>query len=61
MIWIGPWRLKDMKAGKVFTKGNVRSIRPGYGLPPKFFKEVLGHRAAKDIQGGTPLEWKQVS
>ena len=53
--------VKDMKAGEVFTKENVRSIRPGYGLPPKFLAEVLGRKAAQDISCGTPLEWKLIS
>jgi len=52
--------VKDMKAGEVFTEENVRSIRPGYGLEPKFLKEVLGRRAAFDIKKGTPLEWKMI-
>lgn len=53
--------VKDMKAGEVFTEENVRSIRPGYGLPPKFLKEVLGHRATCDIRRGTPLKWELIS
>jgi len=53
--------VKDMKAGDVFTEQNVRSIRPGHGLPPKFLKEVLGRRAAHDIKRGTPLEWRLIS
>jgi len=53
--------VKDMKAGEVFTEENVRSIRPGYGMSPKFLKEVLGRRAACDIKSGTPLEWRMVS
>ncbi len=53
--------VKDMKAGEVFTKENVRSIRPGYGLPPKFLAEVLGRKVAQDISCGTPLEWKLIS
>lgn len=52
--------VKDMKAGEVFTEENVRSIRPGYGLPPKFLKEVLGRRAAYDIKYGTPLSWELI-
>ncbi|MCD6238903.1 MAG: pseudaminic acid synthase [Thermotogae bacterium] len=53
--------VKDIKAGEVFTEENVRSIRPGYGLPPKFLKEVLGRRAACDIKSGAPLEWEMIS
>jgi len=49
--------IKDMKAGETFTEENVRSIRPGYGLPPKFLKEVLGRKSARDIKCGTPLSW----
>lgn len=48
---------QDMKAGEIFTVANVRSIRPGYGLPPKFLKEVLGRRTDRDIQKGTPIQW----
>jgi len=52
--------VKDMKAGEVFTEGNVCSIRPGYGLPPKYLKDILGRRAAVDILMGTPLPWSFV-
>lgn len=47
--------VRDMKAGDVFTEENIRSIRPGHGLPPKRLKEILGTRATKDIERGTPL------
>jgi len=50
----------NMKLGDTFTEENVRSIRPGYGLPPKYLKEVLGRRASRDIELGTPLEWFHV-
>lgn len=49
--------IKNMKAGDIFTQENVRSIRPGNGLPPKYLKDVLGQKAARDIERGTPLEW----
>jgi N-acetylneuraminate synthase len=52
--------VKDMKAGEVFTEENVRSIRPGHGLLPKFLSEVVGRDAAKDIKRGTPLIWNLV-
>ncbi len=47
--------VKDLKAGELLTHNNVRSIRPGYGLHPRHLKEVLGRRAASDLQKGTPL------
>jgi N-acetylneuraminate synthase len=49
--------VEDVKAGEPFTERNVRSIRPGSGLPPKSLSHVLGRRAAQDIAGGTPLAW----
>jgi len=48
---------KNVKAGEIFTPENVRSIRPGYGLPPKELPNVLNKRASKDITMGTPLSW----
>ncbi|MCJ7656087.1 MAG: pseudaminic acid synthase [Dehalococcoidia bacterium] len=53
--------VKDIQKGEVFTEENVRSIRPGYGLHPRHLKEVLGKRAARDIQLGTPLNWELVT
>lgn len=47
--------VEDMKAGEVFTEQNIRSIQPGYGLPPKHLPKVLGRRAATDVTRGTPL------
>jgi pseudaminic acid synthase len=48
--------VKDVKAGETFTTTNVRSIRPGYGLPPRYMNQVLSARAAMDLPRGTPLE-----
>jgi N-acetylneuraminate synthase len=48
---------QDIKAGEAFNKGNLRAIRPGLGLPPKFIGQVLGRVARKDIKRGTPLSW----
>lgn len=49
--------VKDMKAGDVFTEENVRSIRPGHGLHTRYLGDVLGKKATKDIELGTPLDW----
>ncbi|MCU0893734.1 MAG: N-acetylneuraminate synthase family protein [Rhodospirillales bacterium] len=48
----------DIPAGAPFTAENVRSIRPGHGLPPKHLPEILGRRAACPIARGTPLGWE---
>ncbi|MBL8800132.1 MAG: pseudaminic acid synthase [Planctomycetia bacterium] len=47
----------DIQAGQPFTEANVRSIRPGYGLPPKYLPAILGRFAPRDIPRGTPLSW----
>lgn len=51
----------DVRAGETFTPANVRSIRPGMGLPPALLPEVLGRRAAVDIARGTPVSWDMVA
>jgi pseudaminic acid synthase len=45
--------VRDIKAGEVITEVNVRSIRPGFGLHPKYLKEILGKKAKVDIEKGT--------
>ena len=52
--------VKDIKAGEVFTEENIRSIRPGYGLPPKHLKDILGKKAAQTLKKGTPLKWGNI-
>ena len=49
--------IEDIAEGERLTEKNVRSIRPGYGLPPKYFQEILGKKAKKNICRGTPLQW----
>ena len=51
--------IKDMKAGEVITKDCVRSVRPGFGLPPKVLNEIIGKKLNRDILFGTPLSWNQ--
>jgi pseudaminic acid synthase len=52
--------VKDIAAGEVFTDQNVKSIRPGYGLAPKYWQEVLGKPAKFDISKGTALSWEML-
>ncbi len=52
---------QDIAAGELFTETNIRSVRPGNGLPPKHLPEVLGLHATTDIAFGTPLAWEHVS
>lgn len=47
---------KDIKKGEVLTQDNIRVIRPGYGMSPKFYEEVLGRRASRDLAFGEPLD-----
>lgn len=48
--------VRDVAAGEELNSGNVRSIRPGYGLAPKHLPEVLGRKAARPIKRGTALQ-----
>lgn len=47
--------VKDMKAGDVITEDAVRSVRPGYGLPPKELGNVLGRNVAQDVKANSPV------
>ena len=47
----------DLKAGDVLTRENVRCIRPGRGLPPKYFDILLGRQVKQDVKKGTPMSW----
>ena len=48
--------VKNMKKGDIITEENVRSIRPGFGLSPKYLKEILGKKVNNDLKKGTPFE-----
>lgn len=47
--------VEDMNAGDIISEDNVRSIRPGFGLHPKYLKEILGKEISKDLKKGTPF------
>lgn len=50
----------DMKAGDPLTPATLRSIRPGFGLPPKFYDMLLGKRVNRDVGRGTPMTWELI-
>ena len=52
--------VKDIKKGELLTEENVRIIRPGYGLKPKYYSQVLGQKALQDIQRGTPIQFEMI-
>lgn len=52
--------VKDIAKGERITEENVRIIRPGYGMEPKFYPEILGQKALKDIKRGTPMQWSMI-
>ena len=51
---------EDIKAGEEFSELNVRSIRPGFGLHPKYLKIVLGRNAKCNLTKGTPLSFDAI-
>ena len=53
--------VEDIKAGELVTKKNIRRIRPGNGLLPKHYKEILGRRVSCDLKRGTALEWEHIT
>ncbi len=52
--------VKDMHEGERFTPENLREIRPGFGLPPRYYDVILGKRVGKDVKRGTPVTWDVV-
>lgn len=52
--------VENMKAGDVLTPTNLRSIRPGYGLSPKYIDVVMGKKVNRNIERGTALSWKMI-
>lgn len=53
--------VEDIRKGEKFTERNVRSVRPGFGLKPKYLDDVLGRTAAAALARGTPLSWDAIS
>ena len=51
---------ENIKKDEIFTEQNIRSIRPGYGLPPKYLPEIIGKKAKYDLERGEPLKWEYI-
>lgn len=52
--------IEDIEEGEPLTSKNIRSIRPGYGMSPKYSDRVMGKKARKQIKRGTPLSWELI-
>lgn len=52
---------EDLAAGDVLSESNLRIIRPGLGLPPKYFESLLGKRVGRPVRRGTPMTWELLS
>ena len=51
---------KNIKKGEKFNKFNIKVVRPGFGLEPKYFSFLLGKKAAKEIKFASPIKLKNV-
>lgn len=53
--------VRDIKEGEIFTKDNIRSIRPAFGMHTMYYDEVIGKKANRNIDKGTPMDWKYIN
>ena len=53
--------VKDIVAGEILSEDNIRSIRPGFGLHPKYYNEIIGKKALVDLKKGMALSIDHVS
>jgi len=53
--------VEDIKAGEIITEKNVKSIRPGYGMHPKYYNEILGKKIAVNLEKGDSLKWDYIN
>ena len=52
--------IRDLQAGSILTKKDIRRIRPAYGLPPKYFDDILGSVVTKNVEAGDPVTWESL-
>lgn len=55
------YAVADIAPGEVLTRDNVRSIRPGHGLAPRYLDLILGHKATRAVPRGTPIDWAHIT
>jgi len=53
--------VNDIKKGEAISPENIRSIRPGYGISPKYYNQVLGKSVKTNLKRGTPLNWDDIN
>ena len=53
--------VKDIKMGEVISEQNVRSIRPGFGMHPKYYDEIIGKKFNKDLETGDRLSFEDIN
>ncbi|MDU5682163.1 MAG: N-acetylneuraminate synthase family protein, partial [Peptostreptococcus sp.] len=53
--------VKNMSAGEVITADAIRSVRPGFGLPPKYLDQLIGKKVARDINANTPVTVESIN
>ena len=49
--------VEDMKENEIITNKSIRSIRPGYGLHPKYLNTLIGKKVLNNVERGTPVSW----
>jgi N-acetylneuraminate synthase len=52
--------IRDIEPGELFSRDNVRVIRPGFGIAPKHLREVIGKRSRRSLTRGTALKWEMI-
>ena len=52
--------VKDLQTGDILSEQNIKSIRPGYGIAPKYLKDIIGKKVTKNIKKGTAFNWKLI-
>ena len=52
--------VKDLQKGEVISKQHIKRIRPGHGLAPKYFEQLLGKRVRENVNRGTAVRWELI-